>query len=150
MSKHSCSALLFRNLENLGATEVLLVCEPSRGDKDSWRWALPGGKCCDNTLNENCCNETPEETVMRECKEETGFDVITKKAVFTQDKTNLETGANYKRYVFSAIIQGGKPLRKKVFAQETPKWFLLSKLPRNIFVSHEKFIRRFVVSLLTG
>lgn len=153
MSKHSCSALLFRNLEKgFGAAEVLLVCEPnlSSGEKEGWRWALAGGKCCDNKAGGNCCAETPEETIARECEEETGYTVVPKKLVLTQDKTNPETGARYKRCVFFVTITGGEPLRKRVFAQETPKWFPLNKLPRNLFVSHERFIRGFLLFLLTS
>lgn len=147
MSKHSCSALLFKNVEKgLGAVEILLVCEPnlSSGDKDGWRWSLPGGKCCDKSGGD-CCDEMPEATITRECKEETGYDILPKKLVLVEDKTSPETGARYKRYAFFVTVIGGEPLRKRVFTQETSKWFPLNQLPRNLFVSHNKLIKDFVL-----
>lgn len=156
MPKHSSLALCFKDIDkNLADAEILLVCEPnlSWSDKDSWRWSLPGGKCCRN-LQTPCCAETPNQTVIRECLEETGYRVTPVQIVFADNLRNSETDEKYKRYSFLVIIQDGQPLRKKVFSEETPKWFPLRQLPRNLFFSHRQIIEKFAIDLslrgLTG
>lgn len=145
MAKHACSVICLRSGEKgLLGLEVLLVCEPnhSGSGKDGWRWQLPGGKCCESKAGENCCTETPEETVIRECLEETGYVVAPKKLVFCR------IFGTHKQYVFFAEIKGGESLKKRVFNHETPQWFLLGRLPRNLFPSHRKIIRDFILSWL--
>ncbi len=151
MPKHSSLALCFRNIKKgLRSAGVLLVCEPSLSskNKDSWRWSLPGGKCCDNKQPINCCMETSEETVVRECKEETGFRVKAEKLFLREDKRNPETQVQYKRYVYVVNIVDGNPLGKKVFGEESPRWVPLSQLPRNLFYSHQKILEGFVLCLI--
>ena len=151
MSKHSCLALCFKDIEKGSVSaQVLLVLEnTSAGDvKDGWRWSLPGGKCCHDKLKEvNCCPETADQTVVRECKEETGYDVAPGELLLSEDKANPETGAKFKRHVYWVEILGGKPLAKRVFSQETPKWFPITKLPRNLFFSHRQLIQRVLLSV---
>lgn len=152
MPKHTSLALCFRDTrKSLRDLEILLVCEESKTNlyKQSWRWSLPGGKCCaDKTKPADCCSETPEQTVIRECKEETGFDVAVRKLFLQEDRQNPETRTCYKRYIYVVTVAGGESLKKKVFGDETPRWVPLSKLPRNIFQSHRKIIEGFVLTLL--
>lgn len=152
MAKHSAKGLCFRSSSDKGllfGIEVLLVCEPNRSgsDKDSFRWELPGGKCCDDDLcgksSEHMCAETPEETVVRECREETGYRVAPKRVVFRRRI------GRHERIFYLVEIAGGKQARKKVFGGESPRWFSVLHLPRNLFPSHQKVIFAFLRTLVT-
>ena len=150
MSKHWSAGLCFDNLDNI--KQVLLVCEPVNDPNDTteeWRWSLPGGKCCDNkSLTLGCCQETPEYTLRRKFKEETGHKVALIKLLFSEEKPTSRSNTTFLRSVYLVKIMGGQPLGKRVFNHESPKWFFLSKLPRNLFPSHRKIIEDFVLSLL--
>lgn len=153
MSKHACLGLFFKGVDKgLTHTQILLVLENTSADdgKDAWRWSLPGEKCCHDKLKEgDCCPETADETVIRECKEETGYDILPKKLLLSEDRATPETGARFKRYVYLVEIAGGRPLGKRVFSQETPQWFPIAGLPRNLFFSHRKIIQQAVLSIIT-
>ncbi len=129
--------------KNASGIEILLVCEPSESDlKDSYRWSLPGGKCCDNYGKMvSCCTETPEQTIIRESKEETGYDIVTVR-LFGQEEKDM-----HKRYVFVINIVAGHPLGKKIPGdKESPAWFPIKSLPRNTFPSHRRIIEQYVLS----
>ncbi len=149
MSKHAVLALCFKNLEKgIYDTEVLLVCEGNgnRYDaKDEWRWSLSGGKCCDNKwLEKDCCRENPATTVQREFKEETGFDSKLKNLVSFEELENQERGNKFVRYVYLVEITGGQMLENKTpSGGNSPQWFKLSAIPRNLFYSHQQIIRDF-------
>lgn len=152
MSKHTSQAVCLRGWEKGPRNaEVLLVCEESKtnADKESWRWSLPGGKCCAITVAvSDCCEEKPEETVLREFQEETGYEGKVISSEWSEEVETPGTTLSHTRHVFRVEIMGGAPLQKKVFLQETPKWFLLSQLPRNLFPSHRKIVERVVLDLL--
>lgn len=151
MAKHSAKGLCFRGFgHGIFGIEILLVCEPNRSgsDKDSFRWELPGGKCCDDDLcgkvPERTCAETPEETVVRECREETGYCVAPKKVV-----SRLRFG-KHERIFYLAEITGGRQLRNKAYNSESPQWFLWYKTPRNFFPSHKRIMTQFLASFVMG
>ncbi|MEK7627927.1 MAG: NUDIX domain-containing protein [Patescibacteria group bacterium] len=149
MSKHSSHALCLRNTErSLLRAEVLLVCEGTSGNdrKDGWHWGLPGGKCCSNKRTQGlCCAETPAETVIRECKEETGYDTVVEQFLRSEGQQNPETGARFNKVFFLVKVASGEPLRKKIFGTETPRWFPLSKLPRNMYRSHRDMLATYII-----
>ena len=141
MSRQWSGGICLRKAGN--GIEVLLVCEPSESDlKESYRWSLPGGKCCNNYGKMvNCCQETPEQTMVRESKEETGYDVIMVR-LFGQEEKDM-----HKRYVFVISIVGGQPLGKKIpGGKESPSWFPIRSLPRNMFPSHRRIIEQYILS----
>lgn len=151
MSKHTSIAVCLKREGELKNAEVLLVCEESvtRIEKDSFRWSLPGGKCCAITVAApHCCPETPEETALREFREETGYAGKIISYQWTDEFETQGTDILYKRHVFRVAIASGKPLQKKVFLRESPKWFPLRNLPRNLFLSHKKIIERIILELL--
>lgn len=149
MSKHAVSTLIFRNEnEGLERMEVLLVCEnANRNDKDAWRWQLPGGRCCEGG-EIGCCLETPEETVARECAEEAGYQIKAREVISVQNGTDRRSGKQFLRYFYRGEIVGGYALEKKVFGTISPRWFLVTKLPRNMFSSHMAAVRSCVMSMV--
>lgn len=152
MSKHWAAGICLDALDTGKPVSILLVCEPiadRQDEKDAWRWSLPGGKCCDDKRNgQSCCVETPIETTKREFLGETGYEVEPVETLLREEKVNREDGRKHQRFVFLVRITGGEPLKKKAFNQESPKWFFLAKLPRNLFPSHLKIIREGVLSLV--
>lgn len=153
MSKHSCLALCFKNLDaGLPQTEILLVLQPTvDGDeKEEWHWSLPGGKCCHDKLKEgDCCPETAEETIIRECREETGYLMAIKRLISVKYRLT-KTEVKFKRYFFLVGVVGGQPLEKQVFHQKTPRWFLLNRMPTSVFPSHRKIMKRVVQEMVKG
>lgn len=152
MSKHWAAGICLDALDTGKPVSILLVCEPTderKDEKDAWRWSLPGEKCCDDKRSEQlCCEETPRETLKREFREETGFEVEPVEVLLQEEKVNRKDGREHQRFIFLVKIVGGEALKKKAFNQESPKWFFLAKLPRNLFPSHLRIIRESVLSLL--
>jgi len=113
-------------------------------EKEEWRWSLPGGKCCHDKLKEgDCCPETAKETTIRVCREETGYLVEIQNLISVQNRST-KTGKEYKRYLFLTEVIGGQPLGEKVFNRETPRWFPLNHMPRNLFLSHREIIQAYI------
>ena len=137
-------------LARLGSSfAVLLVCEPSSTDKhkESYRWSLPGGKCCDGRIKEgkmvNCCSETPEQTLVREFKEETGYDVVPGAVFEKQDK------GNHLKFFFRMMGISGQMIKKPIpGGKKSPQWFPVNKLPRNLFISHRRMIEKYVLAIM--
>lgn len=151
MSKHTSLAVCLKWEGEPQNAEVLLVCEESvtRIGKDSFRWSLPGGKCCAASVAiSRCCPETSEETALREFQEETGYEGKIISYGWSDELETPGTDTHYKRHIFRVAIASGEPLQKKVFSHESPKWFSLRNLPRNIFFSHKKIIERIVIELI--
>lgn len=148
MSKHAVSTLIFRNEnDGLERMEILLVCENASGEKDAWRWQLPGGKCCQSEESA-CCFETAEKTVERECAEEAGYQVKPRELVSRKEMISNESGKRFLKYFYRGEIVGGQAAEKNVFGIVSPRWFPVAKLPRNMFRSHADAIRNYVVRML--
>ena len=144
MSKQTSRGLCLR--KNGNNIEILLVCEPSdRELKDSYRWALPGGKCCsDITTRADCCNETPEQTIIREAKEETGYNIAIVRMLSHDEKYE------YSRYAFLIEITDGTKANNKVpGGKESLTWFSIKNLPRNMFTGHRRIVEQYMIQRLT-
>ena len=129
---------------------VLLVCEPSETSeqKEGYRWSLPGGKCCDGSINGgrmvNCCLEAPEQTLIREFKEETGYDIVPGAIFEKQDKVD------HLKFFFGLKGLSGHQIQKLIPGGNiSPKWFPINRLPRNLFVSHRRVIEKYVLALMS-
>lgn len=149
MSKHTVSALCFKNLA-LGPekTEILLICESTSDkydSKESWMWQLPGGKCCNNKYaNISCCLEKPAATSIREFHEETGLQIIEQKLCWEEELVNRESREKYMRHVYLIEQTGGAMKENETpSGNKSPQWFKLTAIPRNLFKSHQDIIRIF-------
>lgn len=147
---HWSGGVALRKLGSNGLA-VLLVCEPSETDehKESYHWSLPGGKCCSGSIERgkmvNCCLETPEQTLVREFKEETGYDVIPGAIFEQQDKVH------HKKFFFGLKKISGQQIKKPVpGGKESPTWFPINKMPRNLYPSHRHAIQKYVMALMQG
>jgi 8-oxo-dGTP pyrophosphatase MutT (NUDIX family) len=151
LAKHTTVGICIDG-NSLNSARILLVCEESKDlNKASYRWSLPGGKCCSlkrGDTSEICCSETAEQTIVREFKEETGYEINKPKLFFSKHE-NFPSG-EFDRHVFIVDIACGKPHGRKVFNHETPKWFSLRDMPRNLFSLHRNMIRDFVLRSLAS
>lgn len=149
MSKHAALAICLKDRNRIPREQsLLMVCDDVTNkydEKNTWRWQLPGGKCCDDKLKMvDCCSEKPEDTVIREFKEETGFDARIEKFLFDDERVNPESREKFRRYVYLVRITGGEALQNIVpGGQTSPKRFKLGAMPRNSFKSHQEVILRY-------